>query len=237
MTMIWPRPRRTIACATRRVRRKPARTLVRNIASVSSSERSRNGAYFIVPALFRKMSAPAAAAASSSTKAALSRSPATVWTCGASFFSACSSALRRRVAMTCAPARAKASAQARPIPALAPVTSTCLPSKATILPPRSRLYSLAMPLQHPVSQDVAPQLARARERQLAEALEAFGKLVVCHLPLQELDELVELELGAFLRHDTETVALPKARVGQPNHRGVQDLRVRVEDLLHLARKE
>src|SRR5688572_16406794 len=229
MTMMWPRPRRTIDCATRRVRRKPESTLVRNIASVSSSERSRNGAYFITPALLRKISASRATPASSAAKPASFKSPTTLRILRDS-----NSALRRPVAMTVAPARANASAHARPMPALAPVTRTCFPDKSDDI---ARLYRLAVPFQHPVSQDVAADLAGAGERQLAEVLEALGKLVVRDLTLEELDHLLERELGARLGHHAKTVPLPEPRIGQPDHRGVQDLRMGIQDLLDLARKE
>ncbi len=65
---------------------------------------------------------------------------------------------------------------------------------------QSLLYSLAMALQHPCRQDVAPQLSGAGHRQLAELLEALGQLVVGHLASQKFDQLCQLELGALFGH-------------------------------------
>src|SRR5215210_241973 len=187
--MMCPRRRCTIAFATARRMRKLASTLVRNIASQSSSVISSNGAYLSTPALFTKRSTSRAAAARSSAKPASLRSPASVCA-GISFFSDSSSAARRPVAITLYPAFASATAQARPIPVLAPVINAAVVTR--------RLYPLALPLQHPVSQDVAPDLAGAGERQLAEVLEVLGQLVIGDLIPEELDDLRKLELGALL---------------------------------------
>src|SRR5437899_1835983 len=231
MTMMWPRPRRTMDCATRREMRKAASTLVWNIASQSSSVISRNGAYFRIPALLTKRSASRAADASSCAKALSFKSPTSV-RAPVCFFKLCNSAARRPVAITCAPARVNAMALARPMPALAPVTNAVL-----LVNSIDRLYPLALPFQHPVSQDVAADLSGAGQRQLTEVLQMLGQLVVRHLPSQELHDFGELQRGAFLRHHAQAVALAEARIGQADHRGMEDLRMRIENLLHLAREE
>src|SRR3989442_2223956 len=212
MTMMWPRPRRTMDWATRREMRKAASTLVRNIASQSSSLISRNGAYFRIPALLTKRSASRAADASSCAKALSFKSPTSV-RAPVCFFKLSNSAARRPVAITCAPARVNAMALARPMPALAPVTNAVLPVNSI-----DRLYPLALPFQHPVSQDVAADLSGSGHRHIPEVLQVLGQLVVRHLPSQELHHFGKLQRGAFLRHYAQAVALAEARVGQADHR-------------------
>src|SRR3989304_10623815 len=76
-----------------------------------------------------------------------------------------------------------------------------------------------------------------RERQLLEDLDHLRELVRGDPVLQERHDLLQRDALAGPGDDAEAVPLPQARIGDADDGRVQDLGVRVEDLLDLAREE
>ncbi len=75
------------------------------------------------------------------------------------------------------------------------------------------------------------------EGQLAENFKPLRQLVGRDLAAQEVVEFLQSHSHAALRHDAQAVTLPKADICHADHGDVKDLRMRVQDLLNLAREE
>src|SRR5687768_9050213 len=94
------------------------------------------------------------------------------------------------------------------------------------------------PREHLARERMALDLARRRERKLLEELDLLRQLVSGHAAAEEAHDLVQRRrLGARARDHAQAVALAEARVGDAHDGGVQDARMRVEDLLDLAGEE
>src|SRR6478736_5751876 len=93
------------------------------------------------------------------------------------------------------------------------------------------------PRQDIAHERMALDLAGRGERELREQLQPLGQLVGGHAVADEGDQAVERRRLARARHQAETIALAQPRIGNPDDRGVEDLRMGVEDLLDLAREE
>src|SRR2546425_9152228 len=91
-------------------------------------------------------------------------------------------------------------------------------------------------LLNAADQDVALDLTRRRERELVEDLDHLGQLVDGDLIAQEGHDLVERDARARTGDHAQAVALAQARIGHADDGRVQDLRMRVEDLLDLPRE-
>src|SRR6478672_3303617 len=123
-----------------------ARTLVSKWKSKSASSVSNVGANLYTPALLTRTSTCPASAASRRTSSVLDRSAAMNRALPPAFSISLTvlaprSALRP-CTITSAPSRASSSAIARPLPAVAPVTSAVLPSYALVMQARSRIPHL-----------------------------------------------------------------------------------------------
>src|SRR5262245_34406798 len=86
-----------------------------------------------------------------------------------------------------------------------------------------------------VLQDLARRVARDR----VDELEAFGELLAHEAPRRQvLDHLLEEErVRGIAAGDHGAAALPELRVGEPDHRRVRDLWMRVEEVLDLLRRD
>src|SRR5262245_14722044 len=80
-------------------------------------------------------------------------------------------------------------------------------------------------------------LAGRGERELREQLEPLRQLVGRHAVAEEGGDALERRRLTRARHQAQAVALAEPGIGNADDRGVEHLRMGIEDLLDLAREE
>src|SRR5262245_50389776 len=88
-----------------------------------------------------------------------------------------------------------------------------------------------------LAQHVAAQLTGGGHRQLVDLDEHLGQLVVGHLSSEERDHRLQGHGLTRLGDDAKAVALAEPGIGDADHGRMQNAGVRIQNLLHLARKE
>src|SRR5215468_3436831 len=239
--IILPRLRSIIPGATARAQRNMEVRLVTSTSSHSSSVTSTDALSRVTPALLTRMSMGPSARSASVTAA---RIPSALVT------SSGMARARPPAASISAAANAiwslprAAQAMARPSPRLAPVTSAVRPSREKS-DPRSSPSPCPLPLGgrgsrggdalgHELAETVLLDLAAGGHGELGDDLEPLGKLVARELlPLEIGGDLAQGERLPFAGNHHSAAALHEPRVGHGHDGDADDLRMRVEKILHL----
>src|SRR6266508_3831198 len=241
--MILPPARAIMTGATARARRNMEVRFVASTRSHSSSVTSTVFFSSVMPALLTRMSTGPSVVPTSRTAASISAARVTSSRkpparlpgrrISSAVFSAWS--IERAQQATSAPAAPSASAMARPIPRLAPVTSATRPFKEnqsgmSTRPSRVRLELVLDELAEAILLD----LTARGHGELGDDLQALGELLLRELLGVEVgDELVERDRLARPRDHEGAGALLEPRVGHGDDRHAGDLGMGEQQVLHL----